>query len=235
MNVSRLRWTHVISYLTLVIFTVIASGIAYSAADRNSRVLEQGKDNDSLKEVRSTYNKSQVRGAIVFKNYCVVCHGESGDGKSRGAKLYGTSNLIIKPNSKFFYEQIVRLGGEATGKSPFMPIWEDELSEEQIIDVVKYLYVLRDPIQRGQAVFYTNCILCHGINGDGKGRASVLYNPPPSDLTRSDKNIEYKRRIVSLGGAAMGRSQVMPIWGEQLSEQEINDVVDYIEKIKVTQ
>ena len=91
-----------------------------------------------------------------------------------------------------------------------------------------YLAVITSPEKRGEAVFKANCLLCHGVKGDGKGRASVLFNPPPANLTLSDKNDDYKRMIITLGGAAMGRSEVMPVWGEQLSHQEIEDVIKYI-------
>ena len=64
------------------------------------------------------------------------------------------------------------------GRSPFMPPWDGELSKEQIQDVVAYLNVVADEIKRGEVVYKSNCILCHGVNGDGKGRAAKLYNPP---------------------------------------------------------
>ena len=114
-----------------------------------------------------------------------------------------------------------------------MPTWDDELSDEQIADVISYLALVTDPVRRGEVVFKTNCILCHGVNGDGKGRASVLFNPPPADLTRSDKNDDYKRMIITSGGAAMGRSEVMPVWSEQLEASEIDDVVAYLRTILV--
>jgi cytochrome c oxidase cbb3-type subunit 3 len=214
--------------LLLLALLMVGNVSAHGAKPQNS------KNIDALEEVRSAYKQSQVRGALVYKNYCVVCHGEIGDGRARGAKLYGADKLVIKQNSDKYYETIVRLGGEETGKSPFMPVWKDELTEEQIGDVVDYLHVISDPVGRGQAVFNANCILCHGIRGDGKGRASVLYNPPPSDLTRSNKNRDYKKMIITFGGTALGRSQVMPKWGEQLSEQQIQDVVDYLDTLKAT-
>ena len=103
----------------------------------------------------------------------------------------------------------------------------------QIDDVVNYLVAITDPTKRGEVVFKTNCILCHGINGDGKGRSAKLYDPRPADLTRSDKNDDYKRLIITLGGKALGRSEVMPVWGEQISAQEIDDVVEYLRTILV--
>ncbi len=189
---------------------------------------------ESRETVNAELSKPTVRGAIVYRAYCQVCHGETGDGTARATKLYGVARLKISPMSRGDLQEIVLMGGEALGKSPYMPPWRDELSAEQIADVVTYLSVIGDPVFRGQAVFKTRCILCHGTRGDGKGRASHLYKPPPADLTRSDKNDQYKEMIITLGGEAMGRSPNMPVWGQQLTPQEIKDVVAYLRKLLVT-
>ncbi len=188
---------------------------------------------DSRKAVKKELAKPVIRGGIVFKNYCKLCHGERADGIARAAKLYGVANLAIKPADKDYYFKVIRDGGTSVGKSEFMPPWTGELSEEQINDVVAYLKIATDDERRGEVVFKTNCILCHGIKANGNGRAARLYNPPPANLTRSDKNDDYKRMIITLGGAAMGRSEFMPVWGQQLSKQEINDVVAYLRTVLI--
>lgn len=188
---------------------------------------------DAMKQAKAQ-SRQATRGGLVYKTYCVLCHGAHGDGSARIAKLHSNLKLTIGKQTDVYYEDIIRKGGEGVGRSGFMPTWEEELSNEQISDVVAYLSLVTDPVRRGEVVFKTNCILCHGVNGDGKGRASELYNPPPADLTRSDKNDDYKRSIITMGGAAMGRSEVMPIWGEQLGTDEINDVVAYLRTILVT-
>ena len=183
---------------------------------------------DSRSSIKQALSKPEVRGGIVFKHYCVLCHGERGDGQARASKLYNNEKLNIKSDTANNYLKIIRKGGKGTGKSEFMPPWENELSDEQIMDVVAYLGVVSQVIKRGEVVFKTNCILCHGVNADGKGRAAKLYNPAPADLTKSDKNADYKTMIIRLGGKAMGRSEVMPPWEEQLSDQEIYDLVNYL-------
>ena len=193
----------------------------------------EGANTDSLESVTKARNNPAIRGGIVFRAYCILCHGERGDGLSRGAKLYGASTLSLKTSSPAYIEKIIRYGGKAVGQSDFMPSWKEELSEEQIGDVIAYLSIVKDQVSRGGVVFKTNCILCHGIKGDGKGRASVLFDPPPANLTLSDKNDEYKKMIITLGGEAMARSPAMPIWGEQLSEQQIDDVVAYLHTLLV--
>ena len=225
---STTRW---LAHAAVVMSALLAVTSSYAA---ETRPAAGGANTDSKAAVTAELEKPVVRGAIVFKSYCVLCHGHRGDGQSRAARLYGVANLDLpsmRQNDRVYTEKIIRMGGEKLGKSKFMPMWQDELSEEQIVDVVAYLDVIRQPVRRGEAVFKANCILCHGVNADGKGRASKLFNPPPADLTRSNKNDDYKKMIVRFGGAAMGRSEAMPIWGGQLSEQEIDDVVDYLRTV----
>ncbi len=211
------------SVLALV-FSTSAFNLAYAK-----------KDTDSRKDVKAVKSDPLIRGGIVYKHYCSLCHGQKGDGKARATKLYGQGNLVITMgnNTPEFYDKMIRHGGSAVGLSRYMPAWEDELSDEQMADVMEYLYVMEKPEARGKVVFMTNCILCHGVKGNGKGRASVLYDPPPADLTRSDKNDVYKKMIITQGGAAMGRSGVMPVWGMQLKEEEIDDVIAYLRTILV--
>ena len=85
------------------------------------------------------------RGAEVFRKYCVLCHGEKADGNGVAAKLHTPrpANLTRSPYSDAYKETIVREGGPAVGRSPAMPPWGKELSEEDIRSVVAYLRVIR--------------------------------------------------------------------------------------------
>jgi cytochrome c oxidase cbb3-type subunit III len=186
---------------------------------------------DTRESVDEEMSKPMIRGGIVFKNYCVLCHGERGDGVARAAKLYAGINLAIRPRTLGYYNKIVRKGGVAVGASPSMPPWQDELSNEQVGDVLSYLTVLGDPVRRGEVIFKTNCVLCHGLKGDGKGRAAKLYNPPPTDLTRSGKSDEYREKIIRHGGESVRRSSGMPPWQERLSNSEIADLMAYLHKL----
>ncbi len=213
--------------LALVVLSYVC-GAAYAEESRESR----NEVRDVMKQAKAKSSQA-ARGGLAYKTYCVLCHGAHGDGVARIIKLHSGLTLTIGKQSDEYYEKIIRGGGAAVDRSGFMPTWDDELSDEQISDVVVYLSLITDPVRRGEVVFKTNCILCHGVNGDGKGRASKLYNPPPADLTRSDKNDDYKRSIITMGGAALGRSEVMPVWGEQMGSDEINDVVAYLRTILV--
>jgi mono/diheme cytochrome c family protein len=84
---------------------------------------------------------------------------------------------------------------------------------------------------RGSLVFFNYCVTCHGPNADGNGRAARLYNPKPANLRISDKNEQYMKLIIRRGGKAMARSEFMPPWGEELTEEQIADVTAYLQSI----
>jgi mono/diheme cytochrome c family protein len=84
---------------------------------------------------------------------------------------------------------------------------------------------------RGGLVFSNYCVTCHGMNADGNGRAARLYNPRPANLRVSDKNDAYILSIIRMGGPAMGRSEFMPPWGAELTEEQMNDLTGYLRSI----
>jgi mono/diheme cytochrome c family protein len=84
---------------------------------------------------------------------------------------------------------------------------------------------------RGSLVFLNYCVTCHGPNADGNGRAARLYNPKPANLRTSDKNAQYMKMIIRMGGKAMARSEFMPPWGEELTDEQISDVTAYLQAL----
>lgn len=86
---------------------------------------------------------------------------------------------------------------------------------------------------RGGLVYANYCVTCHGINADGNGRAARLHNPRPANLRASDKNDAYIRLIVTRGGEALGRSGKMPPWGEELTDEQISDIVAFVRSVNV--
>lgn len=84
---------------------------------------------------------------------------------------------------------------------------------------------------RGGLVFANYCVTCHGMNADGNGRAARLYNPKPANLRMSSKNDAYFGLIVRKGGATLGRSEFMPAWEAELTNEQITDLVAYLRSI----
>ena len=84
---------------------------------------------------------------------------------------------------------------------------------------------------RGGLVYANYCVTCHGINADGNGRAARLHNPRPANLRASDKNDAYIGLIVRRGGEALGRAPGMPPWAEELTDEQIKDVVAFVRSV----
>lgn len=84
----------------------------------------------------------------------------------------------------------------------------------------------------GQAKFQLLCASCHGAGGKGDGAASAALTPRPRDLTdaaymktRSDADL---KKVILEGGAAIGKSPMMPPWKGSLSEQDVTNIVAYV-------
>ena len=91
-----------------------------------------------------------------------------------------------------------------------------------------------DP-KAGQAKYDLLCSSCHGATGKGDGPAAVALNPKPRSLadaaymkTLTDDALF---KVIKDGGAAVGKSPLMPAWGGQLKDPEIWDVVAYVRSL----
>ena len=86
----------------------------------------------------------------------------------------------------------------------------------------------------GEHIFKGGCIACHGADGRGTPQTIAGFKQPETfpDFTRCDQttpepNSAWKDVIVH-GGPARAFSQIMPAFGELLTDEQINDVVAYM-------
>ncbi|MCX9157881.1 cytochrome c [Niveibacterium sp. 24ML] len=86
---------------------------------------------------------------------------------------------------------------------------------------------------RGRLVYENYCILCHGKEGKGDGRAAKLHDPRPFNLTLSVAPRDYIAQVVRKGGESMNRGKGMPPWGDQLTDEQINDTLNFLWSIRV--
>jgi mono/diheme cytochrome c family protein len=87
---------------------------------------------------------------------------------------------------------------------------------------------------RGRLVFRNYCTLCHGLEGRGDGRAAKLHTPRPFNLTTSTAPRYYIADMVLKGGEAMGRGKGMPPWGGQLTDEQLSDVLNYLQTLRAS-
>lgn len=83
-------------------------------------------------------------------------------------------------------------------------------------------------ILRGETMYLRDCAGCHGPRGDGKGPDADGIEPPPTNLAamaghHADGDLAWKIR--------KGKGP-MPAWEELFTEDEIWDLVNYIQSLK---
>lgn len=206
----------------------------------------------AVTDVESVYSS----GAATYQERCVLCHGKQGFGLGllpSSVKDYPNTNLhTIKHGSSLEeIERSIMLGGKMSHIDDRMPPWDDELSKSQITALAKYVkLILEDPTRAyryqkglesnqrtsdtiGKNAFKRYCVQCHGATGEGDGRmAKIIKTPPPANLATSMMPDIYLKEIIRKGGSAMGRSPQMPPWGEELTEQQLDSVVRYINLLR---
>ncbi|MZH02199.1 MAG: c-type cytochrome [Nitrospinae bacterium] len=89
-------------------------------------------------------NADAKRGAKVYKEYCVQCHGPQGKGDGPGAKGLDPkpavhADLPLSDYPEDYLYNLIFYGGKSVGKSPNMPDWGLTLPEQSLADVIAYL------------------------------------------------------------------------------------------------
>lgn len=96
--------------------------------------------------------------------------------------------------------------------------------------------------EQGRAIYASYCVTCHGADGKGHGPAAAALNPKPRDFTSGafyfDANANAKTgedidlaRVIREGPKAFGGSPAMPAWKETLDEQQVRDLVAYVQQV----
>lgn len=88
---------------------------------------------------------SGVSGEALYQAYCSQCHGLHGDGF--GVNSYDidvaprdhtdTAEMSARTDGDLF--KAIKYGGKAVNKSPLMPNWDGNLSDDEISLIVKHL------------------------------------------------------------------------------------------------
>lgn len=181
-------------------------------------------------------NAADLDGAALYHDYCSVCHGDKGDGRSHAMQgLVPPPRDLTSPKSSIELTQeriayAIREGVPGTA----MTAWKSRLSEEQIQAITQFVRqaflrpatVASAPV--GGQIYADYCSVCHGDTGQGAVWTTNSLNPPPVNFTlpQTQANLDRARMIKSV---AYGRPETaMTGWKNRLSDEQIEIVVDYV-------
>ena len=175
--------------------------------------------------------------AEIYHQYCSVCHGDKGDGKSRA-----TRGLVPPP--KDFTEKGL---GETLGRAAMIAIvrggkpgtamtgWKSRLSDSEISGVVDFIrnsfmklpptVTVGDVSHPGAELYAENCSVCHGDQGKGAIWGGQTLQTVPRDF--SSEWLPAERMIKSVMYGVAGSP--MPGFDKQLSRPQIDQIVGYIQ------
>jgi mono/diheme cytochrome c family protein len=173
--------------------------------------------------------------ALLFHNYCSVCHGDQGDGRSRAR------NSLVPPPADFtdpalrsrltvdYIAAITREGKPGTA----MVGWKTQLSVAETKALAEYVraqFVEKsgaDAARRGRTLYGHYCAVCHGPTGRGvePQAASREGVRPGPDLTKvAGLSRERVIAAVAVGKASAGK----PGFAQQMAPADIEAVADYL-------
>lgn len=166
-----------------------------------------------------TYTAAVEKGRKVYYQNCFYCHGDLLDGRGMFARSlapppanFRDVGTIAQLQEAFLFWRITK-GGPGLPKegAPWnsaMPAWEEMLSEEEVWNVILFLYdqvgqvprmwnqqvskavtAIKEQVQTrraqldGKGLYQFHCAVCHGENGAGDGLAAAFMYPKPRDFT----------------------------------------------------
>ena len=173
----------------------------------------------------------EVRPDLIYHNYCSVCHGDRGDGRSRAR------NSLNPPPADFTAPQaretftrarmILALQHGRPGTA--MTAWTTQLSQKEIEAVVDYILDTMmppapgTPLAKGRALYAEHCLVCHGERGQGVTASPSQAAPRP--FTNATP------RAAMIATVAQGDSgRLRHGFAGRLKPQEIENTVDYVLK-----
>lgn len=175
--------------------------------------------------------------AGLYHDYCSVCHGETGDGRSHAVLgMEPKPRDFTSPESRAAMSRIRMIAAITHGvPGTAMVGWKTQLSASQIESIVDYVRehlmgMDAAPMNTGdgESIYAFSCSVCHGEDGNGAMWGAESMDPPPIAFRDYDpeQTMPRARMIASVTHGRPGTS--MMSFESQLSAEQIELVVDYV-------
>jgi mono/diheme cytochrome c family protein len=230
---------------------MFAAGFAGWAVGHSTRAKASGTASSSS----ATFDPHVAAGAHIFVQFaCSQCHGDQGRG---GVSPYVPALTTVAQKVQPAQLRTIidhGLGESANPTRPYMPVWGQVISTQQVTELIAYLRAglpkvpTADPpaVPQGQgaavegAVLYVRygCINCHGPNGLGG-----VPNPQSPDKTipplsgpgfHTDFGTDKKIMDMIRTGSVLGRAPIvsMPHWGGIIPNDQLLALTAYLNTLK---
>jgi mono/diheme cytochrome c family protein len=180
-------------------------------------------------------------GAVLYQEYCSVCHGDKGDGMTRARRGLNppprdfTTAVARGELSRERMLNSVANGRPGTAMMPFAGrLTADQI--EAVVDHIRASFMLRDEVPlsaemlteaTGERIYISNCAVCHGDDGNGAMWTKSSLNPPPRDFTSASRDELSRERMIN--SVTYGRpGTAMMSFAARLSTDDIAAVVDFV-------
>jgi mono/diheme cytochrome c family protein len=241
----------ILSVLFLVFVAALAGWFVGHSRSRTRTVIASASSGPSATRVEPHV----AAGAHDFVSFaCAQCHGLEGRG-GVSPDVPALTN-VAKALTAAQLRKIIDhgLGESKNPTKPYMPVWGEVISKQQVSDLIAYLRAglpsvataAPPPVPSGQglavegATLYVRygCLNCHGPNGLG-GVPNPLSPdktiPPLSGVDfRSQFNTDKKIIDVIRSGSVIGRAPIvsMPHWGGIIPDDQLKALAAYLKTLK---
>jgi mono/diheme cytochrome c family protein len=235
----------------IAVFLAFAAGFAGYAVGHATRSSASAPAASSA----SSIDPHVAAGAHDFTVFaCAQCHGDRGSGgvSPDVPALTTVARSLTSAQLRHIIDH--GLGESANPTKPYMPVWGEVISTQQVSDLISFLRAglpavpTAEPpaIPQGQglavegATLYVRdgCINCHGPNGLGG-----VPNPQSPDKAipalsgvdfRKEFNTDAKIIAVIRSGSVIGRAPIvsMPHWGGIIPKQQLQALAAYLKTLK---
>jgi mono/diheme cytochrome c family protein len=199
---------------------------------------------DFVPEPLTAFQREKAAAMLDDKLSCLGCHTLNGKGGAIGPDLSGINQRLQPPYLLAMIRDPHQLSDAvAMPKIPMDPryqeliaryLWGNDFDRGNgnYSDLTAQVPVLVQELDSPAGLYQTYCAACHGNKGEADGwnadRLPVLPTKHANGAYMATRPDGTLFDGIYAGGYILNKSHVMPAWGETLSAQQIQELVDYM-------